>query len=190
MSKFNYFNSIEEISVLCSRAVFLCCSPNEPTHIKEFTSIIHSANDKICDVEQILFCDFMPPLERNSIAQCVHSLEAVFSRSVDIMSYRRTENYDIERQNREAELCVSMMRYIEKDIPLLRRLKKSTEKPHFKEFRSLIFQALEAHAAHQKKYAANTSSPRSQKIQELIGALRRELTQCFNTITEVILSNI
>ena len=190
MSKINYFDSLESLSTLSSRAVFLSCSPSKPSVCTELTSIRHRTNMSIGELEKTLFCDFMPPLERNSIAMCAHSLEKILERSCDIMNYRLSENYVIEKKNREAELCIRLSEAIEKAVFSLRYIKKKAELPDFSAFRCMLEEAQSAHTVLQKRFSSNTYPQCAQRTQHLICELRSELSRCFNCIVEVMLNNI
>ncbi len=190
MPKLNYFDSLERLSLLSSRALYLACSAPQSSAPFELASIRHSADVAVCELEKALFTDFMPPLERNSIAACAHSLERIMERCAEIVSYRNTKNLFGERKNKEAELCIRLMKLIEENIFRLRRIKKPSELPDFAGFRQALSDARSAHNAMQKRICGSGSSRSALQLLTLYGKLRCELARCFEELVEIMLNNI
>ena len=92
MSKYNYFDSLERLAILSSRAVFLSCSPIRPSAQSELVSIRHSAERILCELEHNLFSDFMPPLDRSGLSRAAHGLFRMIERSSELISYRSQKN--------------------------------------------------------------------------------------------------
>ena len=93
MAKFNYFDSLEHLALLSTRAVFIACTSQKSSAQSEIASIRHSADRLLCELESVLFSDFMPPLERASICSCAHSIVRVIERCGDLVTYRSTKNF-------------------------------------------------------------------------------------------------
>lgn len=190
MPKLNYFDSLERLSVLSSRAVFIACSPQESNAHSELVDLRHSADTAICELEAELFGDFMPPMERNSLAACAHSLERILERCSDILNYRNSKSIFGEKKNKEAELCIRLAQCIEENIVRLRRIKKPEELPDLVGFRALLCEARDAHSSLQKKLASGSYPRSAHETLHLIGRLRCELSRCFDDIVEIMLNNI
>ncbi len=190
MPKLNYFDSLERLSVLSSRAVFLACTAQKGSALGELAAIRHSADNAVCTLEAALFSDFMPPLERNNIARCAHSLERIMEKCAEIVSYRNTKSFFGEKKNKEAELCIRLMQLIEENIFRLRKIKKPNETPDFAGFRKLLTEARTAHSSAQKKLCGTSYSKCAQQLLALYGKLRCELSRTFDEIVEIMLDNI
>lgn len=190
MRKINYFDSLERLGVLCNRAVFLACSSGRQSSIGELVSIRHSVDKIICELEKTLFSDFMPPLERASIAACAHSLGRIVDKCAEILNFRSTKYFLGEKKNKEAELCIRLAQSIEENIFRLRKIKKPQELPDFLGFRKLIFEARTAHSLLQRKLNSGVYPRNAAQSLLLLGQLRNELAYCFDDIIEIMLNNI
>ena len=190
MPKLNYFDSLERLSILSSRAVFIACSAQKSSSHSELVSIRHSADMILCELEKTLFSDFMPPFERSNIAACAHSLERILEKCSEILNYSYSKNFFDQKKNKEAELCIRLAAEIEENIFRLRKIKRPEEIPDFLAFRSLLSEARSAHATLQKRLNSGTYPKNSQQTLNLIGRLRCELSRCFDDIVEIMLNNI
>ena len=104
MSRYNYFDSLERLSVLSARAVFLSCSSARASAQTELASIRQAAGRILCELERELFSDFMPPLERADVSAVAHALCRIIERCADILGYKSGKNSIYERKSKEAEL--------------------------------------------------------------------------------------
>ena len=190
MSKYNYFDSLERLAILSSRAVFLSCSPVRPSAQSELLSIRHSAERILCELEHTLFSDFMPPLDRSGLSRAAHGLFKMIERSCELISYRSQKNSISERKNKEAELCIRLSQLIEDTVSRLRHVKRPDELPDIVGFRRLLCEAQSAHGLLMRKLASG-SYPRSALPSLcLLCALRRELSFTFDSLIEVMLENV
>ena len=190
MAKINYFDSLDSLAQLCSRAVFIACSPAEASARCEMSELRKQAGTTLCVLEEALFCDFMPPLERNSIAACAHSILRVIDRCDDLLDYRASQRSAIGTKNKEAELCIRLTEYVQDGVSRLRRLKKPRERPDLVGFRKLISEAEIAHSALQRQIRTESAFRSTGRELMLTGRLRRELSHCFDKIVETMLCNI
>ena len=190
MAKFNYFDSLEHLALLSTRAVFIACSASNQSAQGEIASIRHSADRLLCELESVLFSDFMPPLERTSICSCAHSIVRVIERCNDIVVYRDTKNFFGEKRNREAELCIRLSELIEENTLRLRHVKHPEELPDLVGFRKLTNEARTAHSSLQKKLNAGVYPRSAQHSLCLLGKLRCELSRSFDELVEVMLKNV
>ena len=68
MPKFDYFKAIEELSATAVSAVCISCYVGYTKKEKNKLWAIRLSADKyLCEIENALFSDFLPPLERASI---------------------------------------------------------------------------------------------------------------------------
>lgn len=191
MSRFNYFDSLERLSLLSSRAVFIACSSVKPSAQSEIAAIRHSADRMVCELENILFADFMPPLERTSICTCAHSIVRIIERCGDIAGYKSSKNNLFgERKNKEAELCIRLSQLIEENMIRLRHVKRPEELPDLAGFRKLVCEARSAHTNLQKKLNSGIYPRSAQHSLCLLGRLRCELSRAFDDLIEVMLTNV
>lgn len=190
MPKLNYFDSLERLAIFCSRAVFISCSSQKVASANELAHLRIAADKCVCELERALFSDFMPPLERRSIAECAHALARVLEKCNEISNHRGCKNFLAEKKNKEAELCIRLAQLIEENIFRLRKIKKPDELPDLIGFRKLLCEARTAHACMQKKLCSGAYSKSSQQLHSLTAELRCELSRCFDSIVEIMLNNI
>ena len=190
MPKFNYFDSLEKLALLSSRATFIACSAIKSSSQSEIASIRYSADRAICELERVLFSDFMPPLERVSICASAHSLVRIIERCTEITNYRAAKNFFGERKNKEAELCIRLSQLIEENTIRLRHVKRPQELPDLVGFRKLVCDARAAHSSMQKKLNSGVYPRSAQHSLCLMGKLRCELSDAFDELIEVMLANI
>ena len=80
MQKINYFELLEEIALLSTRAVFLTSSGTRQSLQRALTECQELQNqciEKVLSLEECLFTDFLPPLERRSIAEAAHGMAKI-----------------------------------------------------------------------------------------------------------------
>ncbi len=190
MARFNYYDCLERLSVLSSRAVFIACSATPSSHKGELTALTATADKAICELERSLFSDFMPPLERSDIAACAHSVSHVISSAYELSAARCRESLLLERKNKEAEICIRLSQMIEEGVSSLRRLKHPDQLPDLVRFRKLLCDARVWHASAQRKLSAGIYPRSAQSYLSLLRALCHSLDSCFDTLIEIMLSNI
>lgn len=190
MSKYNYFDSLERLAILSSRAVFLSCSPIRTSAQSELVSIRHSAERILCELERALFSDFMPPLDRSGLSRAAHGLCRIIERSSELISYHSSKNSISERKSKEAELCIRLSQLIENTVSRLRHVKRPDELPDIVGFRKLLCEAQSAHGLLLRKLASGNYPRSALSYLCLLCALRRELSLSFDTLVEVMLENV
>ena len=190
MSKTNYFDSLERLSVLSSRAVFLSCSPPRSSVPCEILGIRRSSDLILCELESALFSDFMPPLDRAGISAVAHGLCRIIERCGEIASYRCGKNAFTERKSKEAELCIRLSQLIEENISRLRYIKRPDELPDLVGFRKLVCDAQSAHNTLQRKLSSGVYPRSAIPSLCLLCALRRELSHTFDRLVEIMLENV
>jgi hypothetical protein len=190
MARFNSYDALERLSVLSSRAVFIACSATLPAHKGELAALKITADKAICELERSLFSDFMPPLERSDIAACAHALSQVIGSAYELSAARGRESLLLERKNKEAEICIRLSQMIEECVSSLRRLKRPEQLPDLVRFRKLLCDARVWHASVQKKLSAGIYPRSAQSYLSLLRTLCNSLDSCFDTLIEIMLSNI
>lgn len=190
MSKYNYFDSLEKLSLLSSRAVFLACSPPRASAHAELLSIRHLSDKMLCELERTLFGDFMPPLDRAGISRAAHGLCRIIARCGDIASYRNGKSSSADRKSKEAELCIRLSQLIEETVSRLRYIKRPDELPDIVGFRRLLCDAQSAHTLLLKKLSSGAYPRAALPSLCLLCALRRELSRTFDLLVEVMLENV
>ena len=183
MQKINYFEILEEISLLCTRAVFLTTS-NTRALLQKSLSECHKIQEeclqKICMLEIYLFTDFLPPLERRSMAEAAHGMANVIECSHQII-FQKLQRTGYDKRSKEQENHLKLAKILEESVSLLKKIKKPNQTPKIKEFREILLNMRKNTKNAQKK-----QSPSSLGITEL----REELSNCFDKIIEIMLCNI
>lgn len=183
MQKINYFELLEKIALLSARAVFLA-SANTKTllqkSLSETEKIQSQCVEEICTLEEFLFTDFLPPLERRSIAEAAHGMGRIVECSAKII-YQKLQRPSYDKRSKEQEICVELSKILEESISLLKKIKKPNQTPRAKEFRQILLTARNASRSSQKR-----QSPSALCMTEL----REELSDCFDKIIEIMLCNI
>lgn len=183
MQKINYFELLEEISVLCTRAVFLATGNTRPILQKSFSEcreLQEQTLQKICAIESFLFTDFLPPLERRSIAEAAHGMGKIVECSCQII-FQKLQRSGYDKRIKEQEIYLKLAQILEESVKLLKKIKKPNQTPRTKEFREILFEIRKTSRTTQKR-----QSPSSLYMNEL----REELSDCFDKIIEIMLCNI
>ena len=190
MAKFNYYSCLERLSVLSSRAVFIACSsPRSPRDV-ELASLKLTADKTVCELERALFSDFMTPIEREDIARCAHWLSRIVESACELSTARGQKSFLLERKNKEADICIRLSQMIEESVSKLRRLKHPSQLPDIVGFRKLLCDARNWHAGIQRKLNAGIYPRSAENYLLLLHRLCRTLDRCFDSIVEIMLSNI
>ena len=183
MQKTNYFDLLEELSVLCTRSVFLASSNTRSALQKAFSESVEIRDislEKLYELEKALFTDFLPPLERQSIAEIAHKLcQAIDCAFRSI--YQKTLKASTERKIRDCDVCSELAEIIEESIKMLKKIKKPNQTPDIKKFREILSKSRKATQIFQRRQSPSIS---------IMCELREELSACFDKIIEMMLCNI
>lgn len=183
MQKNNYFELLEELASLSTRAVFLTSSSTRTLiqqSLCELEELQAAATERICRLESSLFNDFLPPLERHSIAEVSHSIGRVIEKSCFIV-YQKSLRAGYDKKAKVNDVCLTLAEHIEDSIKMLKKIKKPNHSPRLAEFRKELLSARKASRAPQKRQGS---------LNTLLGELREELSDCFDKIIEIMLCNI
>ncbi|MBE6549722.1 MAG: hypothetical protein E7670_04760 [Ruminococcaceae bacterium] len=191
MAKFRYFESLEELSNSALQAVQLSCKSKGCTkkEKEELSSIRLSADKCVCELEDALFADFLPPLERDSIAACAHCLSRVIDRAADLASsivYIPTNSHYDE----EPKICIRLCETLHADIALLKKIRKPSEMPSHRAFRALLAKGRNAHTKALAKISSGVLPRSTANSIILCAKLRSELARSYDELLEIMLNNI
>ena len=183
MQKTNYFELLEELSLLCSRAVFLAVNSTRAIIQKalaECTELQEQSTKKICELELALFTDFLPPLERQSIAKAAHGMSSVIEKCSHII-FQKTQRTGYDKRAKAPDACITLSQMLEESVRLLKKIKKPNQTPRLNEFRETLNASRKASRVSQKRQGAYSL---------LLCELREELSDCFDKVIEIMLCNI
>lgn len=188
MMKYHYFETLEQLSDCVVQAVSSACSPSFEKKETCASELRRTCDRFICELEDALFSDFLPPLERDNIAACAHSLSRVVDQALELMG--NMPQYSDEKYNEEGMICVRLAETLKASIAMLRRIRKPNEIPDIQGYRNRLTEGRRAHHAMLQKIHAGML-PRSfaQSI-ILTGRLRAELSHSFDELVEIMLKNI
>ena len=139
----------------------------------------------LCELELALLSDFLPPLDRSSIAAYAHSLCNVIDTALTYAKLSHTYHRVSGRCKFEST-CISLCELLTQGTSILQGIKKSAQAPKLEEFR-------------EKKGAAMRSlyeeldvfqSPRSSQFFHARYQLISSISRAFDTLIELILKNI
>lgn len=191
MAKFRYFESLEELSDSAVQAVRISCQSKGCTKKeKEALSSIRLSADKcVCELEDALFADFLPPLERDNIAACAHCLSRVIDRASDlaaaVVCLPKNSIY-----SEEPKICIRLCEALHEDIALLKKIRKPSEMPSHRAFRALLAKGRSAHAEALSKISAGSLPRNTANSIILCAKLRAELARSYDELLEIMLNNI
>lgn len=186
MVKYRYFETLESLSSLAEQAVRLSCGTAHAKARSEASTLRKSCDRLICELEDALFSDFLPPLERDSIAACAHCLSRVTDASLELLNQGALDL----RQNEEGAVCVALSEELTRSIGLLRSIKKPEEAPDLQGFRELLGQGRGAHQAMLSRLRTGGLPRSAAELVIATGRLRGELSRCFDEVIEIMLNNI
>ncbi|MBO5938641.1 MAG: hypothetical protein J6Q82_03985 [Clostridia bacterium] len=187
--KYDYFETLEQLSLHASDAVRLACAPKPSGDTKSISSLRKRSDKLICELEDALFSDFLPPLERETIAGCAHCLSRVVDQASELLCHASYAP-PLERQNEEGLVCLRLCEKMCEAISLLRRIRKPDELPDMQGFRSLLAEGRRAHGAMLSRVHSGILPKSAAQTIILTGRLRAEISHAFDVLVEIMLNNI
>ena len=187
--KYDYFETLEQLSLLAKDAVTLACAPSPTKDSQSISTLRKRADRLICELEDTLFSDFLPPLERETLAGCAHCLSRVVDQASELLCHAAYTNLG-EKQNEEGRVCVCLAEKLSESISLLRRIKKPDETPDPQTFRALLSDGRRAHGTMLARLHSGVLPKSAAQIIILTGRLRAELSRAFDEVVEIMLHNI
>ena len=187
MVKFNYFEALEVLADLATMAVGSACTDKSPK--MPLSDIRYNCDKTLYSLEESLFEEFLPPLERDNIAAYAHCLSRVVDSAAEHIAICCL-NGTSKRKTEEEKICCELAQKIKDNTFILRNLKKSCEMPSIEDFREQARLAFEAHA-NDLAMIRSGAIPKS-LAQNVIsaGRIRIELSRCFDELLEIMLNNI
>lgn len=186
MVKYNYFENLEKLSVLSLSAVSLACGGQ----CREDISDIRRRCDRlVCETEDSLFSDFLPPLERDNIAASAHCLSRIVDKASELFSDTSCSP-SFTKANEEGKVCIKLAEELQRSISMLRQIRKPDESPNTQGFRELLQEGRLAHKKMLQKLHSGAIPRSSAEAIILTGRLRSELSLAFDELVEIMLNNI
>ena len=182
MKKANYFDTLEALALLADKSIRQVCMRSEQTLTKNHWS---EALRLLCDCEKALFSDFLPPLERHSIAACAHALCRVIHAAEQLKKLPPPFSREAER-----EPCLSLSDQLCREISLLRRVRKPSSIPKLCAFRDNLRCAEEAHGKMQKQIGTGRAFAGNPQVSANLSDLYHALSFAYDMLVEVMLMNI
>ena len=187
--KYDYFETLEQLSYHANEAVRLACSHAPSGDAQSISSIRKRADRLICELEDTLFSDFLPPLERETIAGCAHSLSRVVDQASELLCHAAYAP-PLEKVNEEATVCLRLCEKMVTSIALLRRIRKPDELPDVGGFRALLAEGRRAHGTMLSRVHSGILPKSAAQTIILTGRLRAEISRAFDELVEMMLNNI
>ena len=189
MGKYNYFDSLKQLSSLSERAVTVACTGKNATETATPSSLRRESDRLVCELEDTLFSDFLPPLERESIAACAHSLSRLTDRALELAAHTALLPSAC-RSHEEGRICVRLATELSRSIDMLQKIRKPNESPDVQGFRKLLAEGRAAHGAMLDQLHTGTLPRSMAQTIIMTGRLRAELSCAFDDLVEVMLNNI
>ncbi len=187
--KYDYFATLEQLSILARDAVTLACSRAPTTEAPSISALRKKCDRLICELEDTLFSDFLPPLERETIAGCAHCLSRVVDQASELLCHAAYSTLG-DKTNDEGRVCVTLSEKLVESISLLRRIRKPDETPDPQGFRALLAEGRHAHTAMLSRLHSGMLPKSAAQTIILTGRLRAELSRAFDEVVEIMLHNI
>ena len=188
MAKYPYFEALEALSTLVCEAVRIACTDTLQKEKRALSDLRLARDKSVCELEDALFSDFLPPLERDSIAASAHCLSRVIDCASDLALAKM--HFALALPNEEARICILLAEQLSRDIALLRTIRKPSEMPSLREFRTLLSEARAAHGAMLARVSSGAFPRYAAETILLCGKLRSELSRAFDELVEIMLNNI
>lgn len=188
MVKYDYFEALDTLALYASETVKIACSENTSSK-KQLEDIRAKSSQKLLSLENSLFSDFLPPLERDSIVAYAHTLKALIDTACEHFTLCQTCSA-IRKKSDEEKLCISLVSEIKEDTAILRNLKKPKETPDIQKFRDILHKAIQAHVSELSKISNGAVQKSLTPIILSTGRLRASLSHCFDSLIETMLYNI
>lgn len=187
MAKYNYFEQLEHISCTARQAVRQCCSALPSDKQQSFVNLRQTCDRRICELEEILFSDFLPPLERDSIATCAHCLSRIVEQATEVSLFPPSS---APAAREEGKICIRLADELHASVTMLRTITKPEEIPNVKGYRQMLGEGRKAHqAALEQLRSGKIARSEAQNILQT-GRLRLELSRAFDEVVEIMLNNI
>ena len=186
MVKYNYFENLEKLSSISASAVERACKGEVGADLSELRK---SCDRLVCETEDALFSDFLPPLERDNIAATAHTLSRIVDRASELLSDSAVCP-SFMKNNDEAKICIRLSQVLCGEISLLKKIKRPNETPDLQGYRILLREGRCAHKQMLQKLRSGSLPKSCGEAIILTGRLRSELSGAFDELVEIMLNNI
>ena len=196
MRRPNYFEILERLSKNACEAVSISCrtqsSQVDQKRARERLCDLRVECDKmICNLEDTLFSDFIPPLQRDNIASLAHNFWRVISRAGEHYSSVRSSARQVASyENEEEELCIVLSEKLSENTLMLRHIRNPEKMPALAEFRAILRKASDIHNEYISRINSGALPHSCNQRASSAARLRFELSRCFDELVEVMLGNI
>ena len=186
MSKYNYFQALTFLSEVAAKAIEIGCS--DCPHPKSDTpsALRRSCDRTVCELEDALFSDFLPPMERETLAACAHCLSRVVNEATELIPLSARQR----QSNQEGKVCIRLGTLLKDTVSMLETIRKPKTLPDTKDFRALL---TEARLSHEQMLCDLRAGALPRSMATVIiqtGRLRTTLSEAFDCVVEVMLENI
>ena len=184
MLKYDYFSLIQDLSDNAIDAVRQACQK----HAKSSRSISSLQSDclkLLCNLESALFSDFLPPLDRASIAEYAHTLYSL-SECALVYYLSKPHQYSTPFTKPFDTDCLLLCDALSSEISILSGIKKSSATPKLLDFREKKSKLLKS-LCDSKLHLTLPSSPHLFAAQQ---ALLFAISDVFDALVIIILKNI
>ena len=184
MLKYDYFSVMQTLADKSSDAVGYACT-RRVGNAQRIPVLRAECHKLLCDLERALFSEFLPPLDRASIAAYAHALcdvtdNALLYAGAAPIQYAKISQKDFD------SACLSLCEILCETTAVLDKIKKSSEIPRLEEFREKKALAIE-------KIFTGASSIQSSRTPHIFIAreeLLASISYAFDSLVEIILKNI
>ena len=183
MQKTNYFETLEALSIECSRVIFLSLESTRArlsSALEECEKIQQIAIKKVCELDLSLFADFLPPIERNNISELGHTILVTIEKCIYIMC-QKIQRPQSEKKQKYVSEIKNLSQIIEESIFMLKKIKKPNQTPKISEFRE---------AEKEIRKVLRPTHKKQTPLSNLLYELCEQLSYMFDKIIEIMLCNI
>ncbi len=185
MGKFNYFEGLERLSSLSLSALMLTVQGKE----QELSPLRLEADTRVLNIEDALFTDFLPPLERDNIAAMAHALYRIIDSVSELIS-EPSATPAFMKENDELHVCIELGKKLNEGVRLLRKIRAPKELPDISGFRRQLSLGRDAHKRMLCRVRSGTLPRSCGEAIILTARLRIELAEAYDKLVEIMLENI
>lgn len=184
MLKYDYFSVISTLTDKSSEAVSCACAMRAQAQAR-IRQIRAECYKTLCELEGALLAEFLPPLERASIAAYSHSLCVITDASLIYATLSPMQRHATSPGGFDAA-CLGLCELLSEGSKMLDGIKKSADAPKLLEFREKKSAAMESLC----ESSAAIQGPRSPQIFSARRELITAISDAFDALVELILKNI
>ena len=184
MLKYDYFSTLCELTDKSREAVEYACKKRTHAYIK-ISRIRAESYKTLCELEHALFSEFLPPLDRSSIAAYAHALCSIVDCAIAYASLSPISRPHSVKGGFEGA-CISLCELLSEGTSMIESIKKSSDTPKLEEFREKKGQTLNSLC----EWLVATQNPHQPQLFSARQELLSSISSAFDTLIELILKNI